>query len=58
MKKDRLINLIYAYINKLCKRIENFNETDLDKLILPNHLLGKITNREMLYFTAYHVGQH
>jgi hypothetical protein len=27
-------------------------------LILPHPLLGKITIREMLYFTAYHVQHH
>jgi hypothetical protein len=57
-QKDALIKLILASVNKLCKRIEKFNETALDNLILPHPLLGKITIREMLYFTAYHVEHH
>jgi hypothetical protein len=57
-QKDELIKLILDSVNKLCKRIEKFSETELDNLILPHPLLGKITIREMLYFTAYHVEQH
>jgi hypothetical protein len=57
-QKDELIKLIVASVNKLCKRIEKFSETELDNLILPHPLLGKITIREMLYFTAYHVQHH
>jgi hypothetical protein len=30
----------------------------LDLLILPHPLLGKLTLREMLYFTLYHVEHH
>jgi hypothetical protein len=57
-QKDGLIKLILTSVNKLCNRIEKFSETELDNLILPHPLLGKITIREMLYFTAYHVAHH
>lgn len=57
-QKDVLIKLILASVNKMCKHLEKFSETDLDNLILPHPLLGKITIREMLYFTAYHVEHH
>jgi hypothetical protein len=57
-QKDGLIKLILGSVNKLSKRIEKLNETELDNLILPHPLLGKITIREMLYFTAYHVEHH
>jgi hypothetical protein len=57
-QKDGLIKLVLASVNKLCKRLEKFSETELDNLILPHPLLGKITIREMLYFTAYHVQHH
>ena len=40
-QKDGMIKLILASVNKLCKRIEKFSETDLDKFILPHPLLGK-----------------
>ena len=53
----------------LCKRLENtvvaltksldkFSEEELDKHILPHPLLGKLTYREMIYFTIYHVQHH
>jgi hypothetical protein len=57
-QKDMLIKLVLASVHNLCKRIEKFTETELDNLILPHPLLGKITIREMLYFTAYHVEHH
>jgi hypothetical protein len=57
-QKYALIQLVLGSVNKLCKRIEKFSESELDNLILPHPLLGKITIREMLYFTAYHVEHH
>jgi hypothetical protein len=57
-QKNGLIKLILNSVNNLCKRIEKFSETELDNLILPHPLLGKITIREMLYFTACHVAHH
>jgi hypothetical protein len=57
-KKDGLIKLIQTSVNKMSKRLEKFSEAELNNLILPHPLLGKITVREMLYFTAYHVEHH
>lgn len=45
-------------IQKLIREIDQFSETDLDHFILPHPLLGKLTFREMLYFTAYHAEHH
>lgn len=45
-------------VASLCNRMETFSEEQLDKLILPHPLLGKLTLREMLYFTAYHAHHH
>ena len=42
----------------LCNRIDSFSEPQLDRLILPHPLLGKLTLREILYFTAYHARHH
>lgn len=53
---------VYAELEKtvasLCNRMESFSEEQLDTLILPHPLLGKLTLREMLYFTAYHAQHH
>ena len=45
-------------VEKLNKLIEGKTEQQLDTYILPHPLLGKLTFREMLYFTAYHAEHH
>jgi hypothetical protein len=57
-KKESLINELFIIINKINKGIEKISEEDLDQCILPHPLLGKITFREMLYFTINHVDHH
>lgn len=47
-----------ATVQKVCNALERFTEDDLERYILPHPLLGKITLREMMYFTAYHVEHH
>jgi len=47
-----------ATVQKVCKALERFTEDDLERYILPHPLLGKLTIREMMYFTAYHVDHH
>ncbi len=43
---------------KLADILNKFTEDELDKYILPHPLLGKLTYREMIYFTIYHVQHH
>jgi hypothetical protein len=45
-------------IEKLCRLTNRYSEEQTDKFILPHPLLGKLTLREMLYFTIYHVQHH
>lgn len=45
-------------VANLTKRLQRFSETELDSLLLPHPILGKLTLREMLYFTIYHVQHH
>ncbi len=40
------------------KRFDAWSESDLDTIILPHPALGKITLREMGFFTAMHIGLH
>lgn len=47
-----------ATIQSLAKAIETWPEQDLDRLQLPHPLLGRLTVREMLFFTLYHLGHH
>ncbi|HKC34437.1 MAG TPA: DinB family protein [Chitinophagaceae bacterium] len=57
-KKDALIKKYAEQKQKLIAKIEKQRETDLDVYILPHPLLGKVTLREMLYFTIHHNEHH
>ena len=49
---------IMYYTNQLCKVVEKKSEEELDMYILPHPLFGKLSFREVLYFTFYHVENH
>lgn len=57
-QKKILLTQLSVVVDKLCRKITKHTEEALDKYILPHPLLGKLTLREMLYFTAYHVVHH
>ena len=57
-KRERLIAKLLQNISKISNALENYSEEQLDKKILPHPLLGKLTAREMMYFTLYHVDHH
>lgn len=57
-KKDLLIKEYERHKTKLIKKIEKHSEEELDKYILPHPLLGKLTLREMLFFTVHHNQHH
>jgi len=38
--------------------LESWSERDLDRIRLPHPILGKLTAREMLFFTLYHDQHH
>ncbi len=56
--REKLLADLEKQVGKLTRRLGGFSETELDTLILPHPLLGKLTLREMLFFTAYHVTHH
>ena len=43
---------------KLIKSLNSWNEKKLDTYILPHPLIGKLSIREMLYFTHLHTNHH
>lgn len=43
---------------KLLKNLDRWNEQQLDTLRLPHPILGKLTVREMLFFTEFHTRHH
>jgi DinB superfamily len=55
---EKLSTDLTKIVQGLVKRIDRFTEAQLDQLLLPHPLLGKLTLREMLYFTIYHVQHH
>ena len=56
-KEPQLIRLA-ALVTRLNQKTAKHSEESLDTYILPHPLLGKLTFREMLYFTASHVVHH
>lgn len=57
-RRAKAVEKLDKLVHKLCGRLNIFTEEELDKYILPHPLMGKVTLREMLYFTAYHVQHH
>jgi hypothetical protein len=47
-----------AEVRGLAARVREFPEPQLDVLRLPHPVLGKLTVREMLFFTLYHGAHH
>ncbi len=45
-------------VSKLMQCLDKFSEEELDRYVIPHPLLGKLTIREMIYFSIYHVGHH
>ena len=56
-KMESLKNLS-ASIGKLVSIVEKWDDSALDEAQLPHPLLGKLTVREMLFFTIYHILRH
>lgn len=57
-QQKALTTSVMALTEGLCRTMDGYTEQQLDTLILPHPLLGKLTLREMLYFTIYHVEHH
>jgi len=56
--REALAKALMGQVASLSKRMGKYSESELDTLILPHPLLGKVTMREMLYFTIYHAEHH
>jgi hypothetical protein len=53
-----LVDTLRTSVADLASAAEAWNEDDLDRYRLPHPLLGKLTLREMLFFTLYHYAHH
>ncbi len=59
--RDERTQLVAGFadaVEQLARRIEKWSETALDRYRLPHPLLGKLTVREMLFFTVLHIAHH
>jgi hypothetical protein len=56
--RPQVLNQWRHLMPSLALGIRRWDEAALDRYRLPHPLLGKLTLREMLFFTLYHVGHH
>ena len=57
-QKVELIDELRTELGRLTAIIAEWREKKMSELLLPHPLLGKLTIREMLYFTVYHTEHH
>lgn len=57
-QKEDLIKTFGKEIERVIKAFAKWNEDDVSVFILPHPLLGKLTVREMMFFTIYHTTHH
>lgn len=57
-KKQELLDQFSKASAELVSIAEKWAEKDLDQYLLPHPILGKLTIREMLFFTIYHNRRH
>jgi hypothetical protein len=53
-----LLKKLEKNVAALARKVGKMTDNQLDTLLLPHPLLGKLTFREILYFTIYHVQHH
>jgi hypothetical protein len=58
LQKQERIESLTLLVAQLAEKVSHMPEEKLDGLLLPHPLLGKLTLREMMYFTGYHVVHH
>ncbi|MNU20381.1 DinB superfamily protein [compost metagenome] len=56
--KAAIIADIQQHLHDINHLLDSYSEEELDTLVLPHPLLGKLTIREMFYLMAYHPLHH
>lgn len=56
--KGTKLNELQYLTEKLVGHIKSYDDEDLERQILPHPVMGKLTLKEILYFTAYHLEHH
>lgn len=57
-ERDRLLTRLQIQQKKLQYKTVHISERNLDTLVLPHPLMGKMTVREIIMWTAYHTEHH
>jgi hypothetical protein len=57
-QRQQLINNVQAMVAELCLKLDTYSEQELDALTLPHPAMGRLSLREMMYFTIQHAGHH
>jgi len=56
--KEKKIVAFKKETETMIRRLNSWREDQLDQYLLPHPLLGKLTLREMLFFSGYHIEHH
>ena len=56
--KEYILNRLTVESKKLQSKTKKWKDKDLDNLILPHPLMGKMPVRELLMWTSYHIEHH
>lgn len=56
--RDEIGTELASEVHTLRQNLEDYSEQELDSLVLPHPLLGKLSIREMLYLMTYHATHH
>lgn len=56
--RNREIKRYQRAINQLVRLAQKCSDKDLDYYVVPHPLIGKLTLREILFFSIYHVQHH
>jgi hypothetical protein len=57
-EREVLVNRFKSEMGILVNNLHKWSESNLDNTAVPHPLIGKLTFREMLYFTIYHIEHH
>ncbi|TMM31423.1 DinB family protein [Polaribacter aestuariivivens] len=56
--RERLLNRLQIQNKKLQYKVNKISDLNLDTLVIPHPLMGKMTIREIVMWTAYHTEHH
>lgn len=57
-EKEKLVRILQLQKNKLQKTTLKWKDKDLDRLLIPHPLMGRMPVREIIMWTAHHTEHH